>query len=72
MAYMIAWFLILSASGQGPAAVGVTTQQVRTAEHNFINHGVLPTVENTNQPPIPRRASITEGARIRGGKFVQR
>lgn len=55
MLYMIAIWAILHAGSMGLNPVGMTTTQVSTAQHNYVNHSVLPTTENTNQPPIPRK-----------------
>lgn len=54
MLYMISIWAILTAGSFSGA--GMTTTQVSTAQHNYVNHSVLPTTENTNQPPIPRKA----------------
>lgn len=48
MAYMMAIYAILIAGG-------MTTIQVSTAGQNYVNHGILPTAQNTLQPPLPPR-----------------
>lgn len=57
MAYMMAIYLILSMSGSGPGAIGMTTTQVSTAGSNYTQHNVLPTFDNIREPPLPRRTS---------------
>lgn len=56
MLYMMAIYLILMFGSFSGA--GMTTIQVSTAQHNYTQHNVLPTTENTNQPPLPKRTSL--------------
>lgn len=58
MSFMIALYLLLMASGQGPGAIGMTVQQADNASHNYLVAGQLPVRENidTRIPP-PQRAN---------------
>lgn len=50
MEWMIAIYMILMASGQGPNAIGLTVAQVHNAATRYERTGVLPTNETIRQP----------------------
>lgn len=58
MLYMIAWYLILSATGVG-SANPVTTQQVREGRETYVSTGVLPTVPAAVNPIVSNPTIVT-------------